>query len=213
MNKVIKQIRDMWKRRGTKVSPLAILRDVKYDRTSSIRSLVKMERASIGKCSSIGTFSAAYDCEIGKFCSIARECYIGGASHPLNWVSTSGCFYLESNFTGVCYHAADYHWHTQTKIGNDVWLGIRTIILVGVTIGDGAVIGAGSIVTKDVGPYEIWAGNPARFIRKRFDDETILKLLESQWWDWNDEKLDEYGKKFQSTDDFLDALQKDIAKI
>ena len=140
-----------------------------------------MERASISKCSSIGTLSAAYDCEIGKFCSIAREYYIGGASHPTNWVATSGCFYLKSNFTGVCYNEVDYQWHTQTKIGNGVWLGIRTIILGGVTIGDGAVIGAGSIVTKDVGLYEIWAGNPARFIQKRFDDEIIEILLKSQW--------------------------------
>lgn len=209
MNKVLKQIQSIWKRRGTKVSPLAILHNVKYDKTSSIRSLVKMERAAIGKCSSIGTLSAAYDCEIGKFCSIARECYIGGASHPLDWVSTSGCFYLKSNFTGVCYHEADYHWHTQTKIGNDVWLGIRTIIRGGVTIGDGAVIGAGSIVTKDVGPYEIWAGNPARFIRKRFDDETIEKLLEAQWWDWDETKLAEMGQYFSDTEKFLTMLNKD----
>lgn len=76
----------------------------------------------------------------------------------------------------------------------------------GVTIGDGAVIGAGSIVTKDVGPYEIWAGNPARFIRKRFDDETIEKLLESQWWNWDDEKLKMYGEKFQSPEEFVKIL-------
>lgn len=108
MGAIIDQIKDIPKRRGTPISKLAVLHDVKYHKTSSIRSLVKMERASIGKCSSIGTLSAAYDCEIGKFCSIARECYIGGASHPIDWVSTSGCFYLPSNFTGVCYHEQDY---------------------------------------------------------------------------------------------------------
>lgn len=208
MGKFTNQIASVWGRRGTKVSPLAILHDVQFDKTSSIRSLVKMERASIGKCSSIGTLSAAYDCEIGKFCSIARECYIGGASHPLDWVSTSGCFYLKSNFTGVCYHEADYNWHTRTKIGNDVWLGIRTIILGGITIADGAVIGAGSVVTKDVGPYEIWAGNPARFIRKRFDDETIHKLLEAQWWDWEDEKLYCSGEFFSNPNRFVRFLDK-----
>lgn len=74
------------------------------------------------------------------------------------------------------------------------------------TIGDGAVIGAGSIVTKDVGPYEIWAGNPARFIRKRFDDDTIEKLLKSQWWNWDDEKIKEYSDKFQSIDEFIRAM-------
>jgi len=76
----------------------------------------------------------------------------------------------------------------------------------GGAIGDGAVIGAGSIVTKDVGPYEIWAGNPARFIRKRFDDETIKKLLESQWWNWEDESLKKYGEKFQLPKEFVKIL-------
>lgn len=78
MGAVITQLKEMHKRRGTKVSKLAILHGVEYDPTSAIRNLVKMERSSIGKCSSIGTLSAAYDCVIGKFCSIARECYIGG---------------------------------------------------------------------------------------------------------------------------------------
>lgn len=191
------------KRIGTPVSALAILRDTEYEKTSAIRALVKMERSKIGKCSTIGTLSAAYDTEIGKFCSIARECYLGGASHPLDRVSSSGCFYLKENYTGVCYFENDYDWHTHTKIGNDVWLGIRTIVLGGVTIADGAVIGAGSVVTKDVGPYEIWAGNPARFIRKRFDDETIRKLLESKWWDWDDEKLYREGRTFISIDEFI----------
>lgn len=125
-----------------------------------------------------------------------------------NRVSTSGCFYLKENYTGMCYAINDYQWQTHTVIGNDVWLGFRTVIKGGVKIGDGAVIGSGSIVTKDVGPYEIWAGNPARFIRKRFDDETIEKLLQSKWWDWDDEKLKLVGKSFIDIKDFLDILDK-----
>ncbi len=74
-------------------------------------------------------------------------------------------------------------------IGNDVWIGYGAIILSGVCIGHGAVIGAGSVVTKDVGNYEIVAGNPARLIRKRFDDETITQLLALKWWDWPLEKI------------------------
>ena len=80
MGKFTNQIASVWGRRGTKVSPLAILHDVQFDKTSSIRSLVKMERASIGKCSSIGTLSAAYDCEIGKFCSSKRVLHWRGIS-------------------------------------------------------------------------------------------------------------------------------------
>ena len=79
---------------------------------------------------------------------------------------------------------------TIIVIGNDVWIGNRVMIKAGVNIADGAVIGMGSIVTKDIGPYEIWAGNPARMIRKRFDDETIAALEEMKWWNWNDEKIE-----------------------
>ena len=76
-------------------------------------------------------------------------------------------------------------------IGNDVWIGDRATILSGVRIGDGAVIGAGSVVTKDVEPYSIVAGNPARPKRTRFDEETIKKLLEIKWWDWPVEKIND----------------------
>lgn len=197
----------MLKRRGTKISYLAIMKETEYDSTASIRALVKTERSKIGKCSSVGTLSAVYDSEIGNFCSIARECYIGGASHPIDRVSSSCCFYMKDNFNGVCYNEADYDWHTSTTIGHDVWLGIRTIVLGGVNIGTGAVIGGGSVVTKDVGPYEIWAGNPARFIRKRFDDETIEYLLKSEWWNWSDEKLKAHGHLFENPQKFVQLLK------
>lgn len=79
----------------------------------------------------------------------------------------------------------------------------------GVHIADGAVIGAGAVVTKDVGPYDIWAGNPARFIRKRFDDEIINKLLKSKWWDYSDEKLELLGKEFIDTKRFITRINEE----
>ncbi len=189
MCKVFTFVKNTINRRKTKISPLAILHDVKYDKTTGIKALARLERAEVGRCSYIGSMAAAYDCRIGKFCSIARDVYIGGGIHPVDWVSTSPCFHLKSNATGVYYGNKSFQWSKETVIGNDVWIGIRAIILPGVTVGDGAVIGAGSVVTKDVGPYEIWAGNPARLIRKRFDDDTIIKLLEMKWWDWEDSVL------------------------
>lgn len=132
----------------------------------------------------------------------------GGASHPLDWVSSSACFYLKDNLTGVCFNEADYQWHTETVIGNDVWIGAKSIIKAGVRIADGAVIGGGSVVTKDVGPYEIWAGNPARLIKKRFDDETIEILLESKWWDWEENKLREMASSFSNPSNMVVALKK-----
>ena len=76
-----------------------------------------------------------------------------------------------------------------TKIENDVWVGDSVIILPGVKVGTGSVIGAGSIVTKDVEPYTIVAGNPAKLIKKRFNNDRILELLNSKWWDWDDETI------------------------
>lgn len=201
--KFINIIKNMWTRRETEISPFAILRDTNVSDHVGLRPLVKMERSKIGKCSYMGTLSAAYDTKIGKFCSIARECYIGGAKHPLDRVSTSGCFYLKNNYSGKCYYENDYNWHTHTVIGNDVWLGARVIVLGGVTISDGAVVGAGSVVTRDIGPYEIWAGNPAKFIRKRFSDEIIEKMLEIRWWDWDDTKLYKKGGLFIDINQFL----------
>lgn len=200
--KLVKFIKNWFKYKGTAISPFSILTDTVLEENVGIKPLVKMERSKIGKCSYMGTLSAAYDTKIGRFCSIARECYIGGATHPLDRVSSSVCFYLKDN-SFKCFYNDDYEWKTHTTIGNDVWIGTRAIILGGINIADGAVIGSGSVVTKDIGPYEIWAGNPAKFIRKRFDDETIEKLLKSKWWDWPDEKLYAKGSNFIDVQKFL----------
>jgi len=81
-------------------------------------------------------------------------------------------------------------------IGNDVWIGLDATIMPGVTIGDGAIIGAKSVVTHDVEPYTVVAGNPARVVKKRFDDETMKRLLKIQWWNW----------PIQTIEDHLDAI-------
>ena len=135
-----------------------------------------------------------YDCEIvnseiGAFCSIANNVKIGGARHPIEWVSTSPVFYSGRDSVRKKFATFDRDEDKHTVIGNDVWIGANAIIIQGVKIGNGAVIGAGSIVTKDVGDYEIVAGNPAHVIRKRFTDELINDLLQLRWWDYSDEIL------------------------
>ena len=122
-------------------------------------------------------------------------------------MTTSPCFHLKDNATGICYAENKFDWKERTCVGNDVWIGERATILSGLTIGDGAVIGGGSVVTKDVGPYEIWAGNPARFIRKRFDDETISKLEKIQWWNFRDAELIKIGSLVTDVDSFLEAVE------
>ena len=86
-------------------------------------------------------------------------------------------------------------------IGNDVWIGQSTIILSGVTIGDGAIIGANSLVTKDVKPYAVVGGNPAKLIKYRFDEDTIDKLLKIKWWDWSIDKII-HNRHLLNSDDF-----------
>lgn len=207
MGKVIGLIQSIIKRCGTKISPLAILHDVNYDATAAIKPLAKLERSTIGKCTYVGTMAAVYDCSIGSFCSIARDAYVGGAKHPTEWVTTSPCFHLKDNATGICYAENEFDWKERTCVGNDVWIGERATILSGLSIGDGAIIGGGSVVTKNVGAYEIWAGNPARFIRKRFDDETISKLEKVQWWDLGDTDLVKIGSLMTNVDSFLKAVE------
>ncbi|MCI4591322.1 type B chloramphenicol O-acetyltransferase [Sphingobium sp. BYY-5] len=128
---------------------------------------------------------------IGSFCSIgsgAAFIMAGNQGHRNDWISTFPFFWMPdvSAFAGA---ANGYQPAGDTIIGNDVWIGSEAIIMPGVQIGDGAVIGTRALVTRDVKPYAIVGGNPARVIRHRFEEPCISMLLESRWWDWTDEQL------------------------
>ena len=128
---------------------------------------------------------------IGKFCQIAAgvEFVMNGANHQMNAVSTFPFYTLEGwNMNPPM--PFDLPLKGDTVIGNDVWIGQNAVILPGVHIGDGAIIGANSIVGSDVAPYTIMVGNPARILRKRFDDELIDLLLKLKWWDRSIEEID-----------------------
>lgn len=96
----------------------------------------------------------------------------------------------------------------RVVIGNDVWIGIRCIIMDGVSIGDGAVVAAGSVVTKDVAPYAIVGGVPAKVIRFRFNDSVIEKLLQLKWWDYTDDQITDFITAFREPNFSLEVLQK-----
>ena len=121
---------------------------------------------------------------IGKFCQIASgvEFVMNGANHQMNAVSTFP-FYTLQGWDMAPPAREDMPFKGDTVIGNDVWIGQNVTILPGVHIGDGAIIGANSVVASDVEPYTIVAGNPAKLIRKRFDDELTALLLKFKWWD------------------------------
>ena len=129
---------------------------------------------------------------IGKFCMIASDVtfIMNGANHLTDAVST----YPFAIFGADWQNAMDgktYPYKGDLVIGNDVWIGYKTTIMAGVTIGDGAIIASNSVVTKDVEPYSIIGGNPAKLIRKRFPEDKINQLLESEWWNWEIEKITE----------------------
>lgn len=121
--------------------------------------------------------------EIGRYCSIAYGVNIGMFEHPVNWLSTSTRQYMaghvgEARFVSL----RAFDANPRTYIGNDVWIGVGATLIDGVKIGDGAIVAAGAVVTKDVPPYAIVGGVPAKIIKYRFDSETIKHLLDLQWW-------------------------------
>lgn len=157
----------------------------------------------VGEYSYIGHNNFCVNTDIGRFCSIADGCSIGGAAHPLEFVSTSPVFCNGKNVLKTNFAVHEFVTGKKTVIGNDVWIGMVAYIKSGVKIDNGAVIGMGSVVTKDVGPYEIWAGNPAKLIRTRFDAETTDKLCKLQWWQWKDERVMKYSKYFNDPYKFI----------
>jgi acetyltransferase-like isoleucine patch superfamily enzyme len=151
-------------------------------------------RCKIGKYTFINRGTTLfYNTKMGRYCSIGKGCEIGVVDHPLDWLSTSPIQYnigAEFDYKEDCKDFKQIKFTKQseteafgTDIGNDVWIGSLVVIKCGLTIGDGAVIAAGSIVTKDVPPYAIVGGVPAKIIRYRFNEETIKRLLELKWWD------------------------------
>lgn len=194
------------------IAILCILQEATVDKTAAICSGVRFYRGKIGKYSYIGNNSFVNDTDIGSFTSISTDCYIGGTSHPTNWVSTSPVFHKWENIMKKNFARHEYDIFKRTEIGNDVWIGNRVMIKAGVKIADGAVIGMGSVVTKDVGPFEIWAGNPAKLIRKRFDDETIKDLLKIKWWEWEDCKIDKYSDLFSSPSKLIGEIKDKYGK-
>lgn len=175
---------------------LSAIKNSSIDKTSKINDKCHIVNTSVGRYSYISDNTVILNSKIGSFCSISSNVMIGGASHPTHWVSTSPVFYKGKNPMKKNFSNHNFKGFMETEIGNDVWIGSNVVIKSGVNIADGAIIGMGSVVTKDIGSYEIWGGNPARIIRKRFDDETILKLKTLKWFDWDENKIKEKSTFF-----------------
>lgn len=180
-----------------------IILNSNVDSRAIVRRKCRVYHSSIGPNTYITRNCLLQNVDIGKFCSISENCYIGMPSHPTQMVSTSPLFLAGRNYFGRNYAEIPWEDCPRTKIGNDVWLGLGVVIKAGITIGDGAVIGACSVVTHDIPPYAIVGGVPAKLIRMRFDKETIEDFHNLKWWDWDDSQLIEMGNKFQTPQKFI----------
>ncbi len=193
-----------------------------YNRLCFLKNIIKNPNIQVGDYTYYDDFEDVYNFErnvkylfdftgdkliIGKFCMIASDVkfIMNGANH----LSQSLSAYPFAIFGNGWEHAMDekqYPYKGDTTVGNDVWIGYNATIMAGVTIGDGAIIAANATVVKNVEPYSIVGGNPATLIRKRFDEQTIARLLELAWWNWDIAKIT-FATQFL-TDMDIDMLEK-----
>ena len=152
----------------------------------------------IGDYTYVNAGSIVASGRIGKFCSIGYYCQIGLPEHPTSHLSTSPCIYGRRNILGRRCSWNDYQ--RPPVIGNDVWIASQAIVLQGVEIGDRAVVGAGSVVTRNVDPFTIVCGVPARPVRKRFSEDQIRALLDLRWWDMSRDELRRNAARLPSGD-------------
>ena len=181
---------------------------------STIHKSSKIEAGSQVLNSSFDKHSfCGYDCQInnsdiGSFCSIADNVIIGPSSHPYNWVGGSPVFYSGRDSIKAKFSEFDREKPLRTVIGSDVWIGINSIIKSGVKIGHGSIIGMGSVVTKDVDPYTIVGGCPAKVIKKRFNDNIINNLLDLCWWELDENELKKISVNIKNPIKFIESLRK-----
>ena len=193
---------------NSRVSSLSLVYDnCKIAPKGVVYSFCRLRSVKIGDYSYIGKSSILHSVTIGKFSSISDHCVIGLPSHSINTISSSPIFSGVRNGTKTSWVSKNMPLKPMSVvIGNDVWIGYRAMIPSHVTIGDGAVIAAGSVVVKDVPPYAVVGGVPAKIIKYRFPQDVIDKLLEIRFWDKTDEEIKKNLDLFQKEDFTVEDL-------
>lgn len=197
----------LYRKKGVKLNWKADASGSRLDYGAIISHHASVVHSSVGKYSSIGRYTKVNYCDIGKFCSISWDVTIGATNHPVNNITTHAFPYVP--YAGDFVKENTQH-KVRTLVGNDVWIGCNSVIVPGVKIGNGAIVGAGSVVTKDVPPYAIVAGVPAKIMRYRFSDDKISFLEKLAWWDWPRKQIKDNIDLFQKELDksILDEINK-----
>lgn len=181
-----------------------------FTKKSALRYGAKLFNVQMGDYSSVGINSKIANAVIGRYTVIAREVYIGVGVHPTDFLSAHSIFYKNNpwGFHPEWVKKHDFDENPISHIGNDVWIGTRAIIMDGVSIGDGAIVASGAVVTKDVPPYAVVGGVPAKVIKYRFSQEMIDRLLEIQWWLLPDDEITKIVDLFHIKNPTIDELNK-----
>ena len=173
----------------------ALVLESTLGRYCEVKERVLIRSSTLGDYSYVERHSELIYTDVGKFCAIAADVRLNALNHPMERVSQHKFTYRPNEyFTGKKLDKAFREsrlTQRRVELGHDVWVGHGAIVLPGVTIGTGAVIAAGAVVTRNVEPYAIVAGTPARFMRWRFEPDTAARLMKLAWWDWSHEELAE----------------------
>jgi acetyltransferase-like isoleucine patch superfamily enzyme len=196
--------------KSIRIEYLVELANVTFEGTNKVYKYARLRDARIGLFSYVSRGTQVYNAEVGRFTCIGPETIIGPGEHPVRgYISSHPAFYSTLAQAGKTFSTENYLEEIpRTFIGHNVWIGARSIVRAGVRIGDGAVIAAGSVVVKDVAPYTVVGGVPAKLIRNRFDEEVKEAVQTSEWWNWPTEKLAKHAAAFRDEKSFLELVKK-----